>query len=53
MALTITKTENGILIGKRFIFNPQALVSGIINLKATIGEEMAYDRGNLLAIDFP
>lgn len=53
MALTITKTENGILIGKRFIFNPQELVSGIINLKATIGEEMAYDRGNLLAIDFP
>ncbi|MDR0607310.1 MAG: hypothetical protein LBG52_02930 [Candidatus Peribacteria bacterium] len=53
MALTITKTENGITIGERFIFNPQEVVSGIINLKATIGTEMAYDRGNLLSIDFP
>ena len=29
------------------------MVSGIINLQSAIGEEMAYDRGNLLCIDFP
>lgn len=53
MALSITQTENGTNIGSHIIFNPQTVVSGIINLKARIGEEMAYDRGNLLAIDFP
>ncbi|MDR0859967.1 MAG: hypothetical protein LBO09_03100 [Candidatus Peribacteria bacterium] len=53
MTLSITQTENGTKIGQHFIFNPVEVVSGIINLKSTIGAEMAYDRGNLLAIDFP
>ncbi|MDR0369535.1 MAG: hypothetical protein LBH96_03320 [Candidatus Peribacteria bacterium] len=53
MALQITKTENGIRIGENFIYAPQTIISGIINLQAHIGAEMAYDRGNILSIDFP
>jgi hypothetical protein len=53
MNLQITTTENGTRIGENIIFNPQTIVSGIINLQAEVGEEMAYDRGNLLSIDFP
>ena len=53
MALRITKTENGVKIGDEFIYAPQTIVSGIINLQTDIGTEMAYDRGNILSIDFP
>lgn len=53
MALQITKTENGIRIGEDFIYAPQTIISGIINLQTHIGSEMAYDRGNILSIDFP
>ena len=53
MAIDIKKTENGILIENKFLFNPTEIEVWIINLMATIGEEMAYDRGNLLSIDFP
>ena len=53
MSISITTTENGTTIGKNIIFNPPTIVPGIINLQATPGEEMAYDRGNLLSIDFP
>lgn len=53
MALDIKKTENGILIENKFLFNPTEIEVWIINLMPTIWEEMAYDRGNLLSIDFP
>ena len=53
MSIAITTTENGTTIGKNIVFNPHTVISGIINLQATAGEEMAYDRGNLLSIDFP
>jgi len=53
MALDIKKTENGILIENKFLFNPNNIEIGIINLMPTIWEEMAYDRWNLLSIDFP
>ena len=53
MALDIKKTENWILIENKFLFNPTEIEIWIINLMPTIWEEMAYDRGNLLSIDFP
>lgn len=53
MAIDIKKTENWILIENKFLFNPTTIEVGIINLLTTTGEEMAYDRGNLLSIDFP
>jgi len=53
MAIDIKKTENWILIENKFLFNPSHIEIWIINLLSTIWEEMAYDRGNLLSIDFP
>ena len=53
MAIDIKKTENWILIENKFLFNPTEIEIWIINLMPTIWEEMAYDRGNLLSIDFP
>ena len=53
MAVDIKKTENWILIENKFLFNPTEIEVGIISLMPTIGEEMAYDRWNLLSIDFP
>ncbi len=53
MALDIKKTENWILIENKFLFNPSEIEVWIINLLPTIWEEMAYDRWNLLSIDFP
>jgi len=53
MAIDIKKTENWILIENRFLFNPTEIELWIINLMPTLWEEMAYDRGNLLSIDFP
>ena len=53
MALDIKKIENWILIENKFLFNPTEIEIWIINLMPTIWEEMAYDRGNLLSIDFP
>ena len=53
MAIDIKKTENWILIENKFLFNPTIIEIWIINLIATTWEEMAYDRGNLLSIDFP
>ena len=53
MALDIKKTENWILIENKFLFNPTEIEIWIINLLPKIWEEMAYDRGNLLSIDFP
>jgi hypothetical protein len=53
MTIEITPTENGTKIGENIVFNPHTVISGIINLQATSGEEMAYDRENLLSIDFP
>lgn len=53
MAIDIKKTENWILIENKFLFNPSEIEVWIINLIPTIWEEMAYDRGNLLSIDFP
>lgn len=53
MAIDIKRTENWILIENKFLFNPNEIEVGIINLLPTIWEEMAYDRGNLLSIDFP
>ncbi|MDR0282350.1 MAG: hypothetical protein LBI53_03355 [Candidatus Peribacteria bacterium] len=49
----IMKTPNGIKITEDIIFDPQEIEIGIINLKPLLGEEMAYDRGNILSIDFP
>lgn len=53
MAIDIRKTENWILIENKFLFNPTEIEVGIINLMPVIWEEMAYDRWNLLSIDFP
>ena len=53
MAIDIQKTENWILIENKFLFNPSEIEVWIINLLPTIGKEMAYDRGDLLSIDFP
>ena len=53
MAVDIKRTENWILIDNKFLFNPTEIEIGIINLMPTIWEEMAYDRWNLLSIDFP
>jgi hypothetical protein len=53
MALDIKKTENWILIENKFLFSPTEIEIWIINLMPIIWEEMAYDRGNLLSIDFP
>ena len=53
MAIDIKKTENWILIEDKFLFNPAEIEIWIINLLPKIWEEMAYDRGNLLSIDFP
>ena len=53
MAIDTKKTENWILIENKFLFNPTEIEMGIINLIPTIWEEMAYDRWNLLSIDFP
>lgn len=53
MALDIKKTENWILIENKFLFNPTEIEIWIVNLLPHIGEEMAYDRWNLLSIDFP
>ena len=53
MAIDIKKTENWILIENKFLFNPTEIEIWIINLLPKIWDEMAYDRGNLLSIDFP
>lgn len=53
MAIDIKRTENWILIENKFLFNPTKIEVWIINLLSIIGEEMAYDRWNLLSIDFP
>jgi hypothetical protein len=53
MAIDIKRTENWILIENKFLFNPVEIEVWIINLMPTIWEEMAYDRWNLLSIDFP
>lgn len=53
MAIDIKKTENWILIENKFLFNPTEIEVWIINLLPTIWEEVAYDRWNLLSIDFP
>ena len=53
MTIDIKRTENWILLENKFLFNPTEIEIGIINLMPTIWEEMAYDRGNLLSIDFP
>jgi hypothetical protein len=53
MNIPIIPTENGTYLGEHIIFSPQTVVSGIINLQAEVGEEMAYDRGNLLSLSFP
>ena len=53
MAIDIKRTENWILIENKFLFNPTKIEVGIINLMPTTWEEMAYDRWNLLSIDFP
>ena len=53
MTIDIKRTENWILLENKFLFNPTEIEIGIINLMTTIWEEMAYDRGNLLSIDFP
>ena len=53
MAVDIKRTENWILLENKFLFNPTEIEVGIINLMPTIWEEMAYDRWNLLSIDFP
>lgn len=53
MAIDIKRTENWILIENKFLFNPTQIEVWIINLLPNIGEEMAYDRWNLLSIDFP
>ena len=49
----VIKTPNGIKITEDIIFDPQEVEVGIINLKPLLGAEMAYDRGNILSIDFP
>ena len=53
MAIDIKKTDNWILIENKFLFNPTEVEQWIINLIPKIWEEMAYDRWNLLSIDFP
>ena len=53
MAVDIKRTENWILLENKFLFNPTKIEVGIINLMPVIWEEMAYDRWNLLSIDFP
>ena len=53
MAIDIKKTDNWILIENKFLFNPTEVEQWIINLMPKIWEEMAYDRWNLLSIDFP
>lgn len=53
MAIDIKRTENWILIENKFLFNPTHIEVWIINLLPIIWEEMAYDRWNLLSIDFP
>lgn len=53
MAIDIKRTENWILLENKFLFNPTEIEVGIINLMPTTWEEMAYDRWNLLSIDFP
>ena len=53
MTIDIKKTDNGILIENKFLFNPTEIEVWIINLLPTIWAEMAYDRWNLLSIDFP
>lgn len=53
MAIDIKRTGNWILIENKFLFNPTEIEVWIINLMPTIWEEMAYDRWNLLSIDFP
>ena len=53
MAIDIKKTDNWILIENKFLFSPTEIEIWIINLMPIIWEEMAYDRGNLLSIDFP
>lgn len=53
MAVDIKRTGNWILLENKFLFNPVEIEVWIINLMPTIWEEMAYDRWNLLSIDFP
>ena len=53
MAIDIKKTDNWILIENKFLFNPTEVEMWMINLMPKIWEEMAYDRWNLLSIDFP
>jgi len=53
MSIDVKKTENWILIENKFLFNPTTIEIWIINLLPKTWEEMAYDRWNLLSIDFP
>lgn len=53
MGLEVKQSDNGFLIGDRFVYAPQKNIPWIINLQLVVGEEMAYDRGNLLSLDFP
>jgi len=53
MTLDVKQSDNGILIGDRFVYAPQKVIPWIINLQLVVGEEMAYDRGSLLSLDFP
>lgn len=53
MHLEVKQSDNGILIGKHFVYAPQKNIPWIINLQLTAWAEMAYDRWNLLSIDFP
>jgi hypothetical protein len=53
MSVAIIPTDNGTKIGENIVFNPLTVIPGIINLQAEVGEEMAYDRENLLSINFP
>ena len=53
MNLEVKQSDNGILIWTHFVYAPQTNIPWIINLQLTVGAEMAYDRWNLLSIDFP
>ncbi len=53
MNLEVKQSDNGILIWTHFVYAPQKNIPWIINLQLTVGAEMAYDRWNLLSIDFP
>ncbi len=51
--LQIASTPQGTLIEDRFLFAPEVVDAGKINLMSLMGAEMAYDRSNLATLDFP